>query len=72
MILETYGNITNRNALYATGGIPFNFDFARNSPQPTGFTIRDRVLNEYNNLPEGAWPNFVVCNVFIICSKNNQ
>lgn len=63
MIVELYGEPALRNTLYATGGNPFNFDLIDLSPDPTGFELRDKVLNEYANLPKGKWPNFVVSTV---------
>uniref|UniRef100_A0A0B7AWA7 Glycosyl hydrolase family 13 catalytic domain-containing protein n=1 Tax=Arion vulgaris TaxID=1028688 RepID=A0A0B7AWA7_9EUPU len=62
MVIELYGEPALRNKLYETGGNPFNFDLIDVSTNPTGFEIRDKILNEYDNLPIGKWPNFVLGN----------
>uniref|UniRef100_A0A0B7ATJ7 Glycosyl hydrolase family 13 catalytic domain-containing protein n=1 Tax=Arion vulgaris TaxID=1028688 RepID=A0A0B7ATJ7_9EUPU len=62
MVVELYALPAVRNLLYETGGSPFNFDLIDITPNPTGYEIRDRILNEYDNLPPGKWPNFVLGN----------
>ncbi|CAG5116625.1 unnamed protein product [Candidula unifasciata] len=62
MVVELYAKPAVRNTLYETGANPFNFDLIDLTPNPTGYEIRDQILNEYDNLPSGKWPNFVLGN----------
>ncbi|BFZ00898.1 hypothetical protein BsWGS_03937 [Bradybaena similaris] len=62
MVIETYADPSIRNTLYATGGVPFNFGLVRLAPPLTGRKLADRIQEEYQNLPKGAWPNFVLGN----------
>ncbi|KAH9491674.1 Maltase 1 [Bulinus truncatus] len=62
VVVELYAPPDVRNRIYATGAVPFNFDLMSMSSNHTGQEILTKVMAEYNNLPTGKWPNFVLGN----------
>ncbi|CAL1541289.1 unnamed protein product [Lymnaea stagnalis] len=62
MVVEIYATPQVRNRLYVTGASPFNFDLLSMSAKPTGQEILHMVMSEYDELPTGRWPNFVLGN----------
>ncbi|XP_050405230.2 alpha-glucosidase isoform X1 [Patella vulgata] len=64
MVVEIYAVPSIRNAYYTNGAdMPFNMDLVEGSyPSCNASCIKKLVETEYNTLPEGKWPNFVMGN----------
>lgn len=63
---ETYSNLSYVMKFYGTkerptSHFPFNFILIANVHRENNATyIRDKIMSWYENMPEGAWANWVV------------
>ncbi|XP_071087645.1 alpha-glucosidase-like [Haliotis cracherodii] len=63
MVVELYDPPAIRNKYYDYGAMPFNFDLVEGLKADCGGNcFLEAISNEYDNLPVGEWPKFVLGN----------